>query len=103
MPQDAVPPLAHEVELETAVVQVVQEATVSFNDLVQVPIRERPTTIRKRSKQPSMNFTSNEHFAYVQGKGKGKGPKPGPKKKEEEPCIICHLAYGDRDVPKIMA
>ncbi|XP_058627144.1 uncharacterized protein LOC131537591 [Onychostoma macrolepis] len=102
VPQDAVPPLAHEVEVEMAVVDVVKETAVSFKDLVQVPVRERPTTIRKRLKPPSMSFTSDEHFAYVQGKGKGKGPKPkpNPKKKKEEPCTICHHAYGDRDDPK---
>lgn len=102
VPQDLVPPLAHEVEVEMAVVQVMKETAVSFKDLVQVPVRERPTTIQKRSKPPSMNFTSNEHFAYVQGKGKGKGPKPkpNPKKKKEEPCTICHHAYGDKDDPK---
>lgn len=47
VPWDAVPPLAHEAEVEMAVVQVVKKAAVSFKDLVQVLVRERLTTIQK--------------------------------------------------------
>lgn len=47
VPRDAVPPLAHEAEVEMAVVQVVKKAAVSFKDLVQVLVRERLTTIQK--------------------------------------------------------
>lgn len=38
VPQAALPPLEHEVVEERAVVQVMQEAEVSFKDLVQLPI-----------------------------------------------------------------
>ncbi|KAJ8385034.1 hypothetical protein AAFF_G00195640 [Aldrovandia affinis] len=71
------PPLAQEVEVEMQP----ETAEVSFRDLIQIPVRERPTTSCQRAKPPSWNLTSNEHFAYVQGKGvkgKGKGPKAKP-------------------------
>lgn len=54
-----------------------EEAAVSSKDLVQIPIQERKTTTQKRSKLPSMNFTSNEHFA------KRKRLRPNPKKKKK--------------------
>lgn len=88
VPQDAVPPLADEVEVEMAVVQVVEEAVVSFKDLVQVPVRERPTTIHKRLKPPSTNFTSDEDFTYVQGKRKG--PKKR-RRRSHSPSATMHM------------
>lgn len=56
------------------------------------------TTIRKRSKLPSMNFPSDEHFTKGQGeKGQSQNPRREIHPMKEEPCTICHHLHGDRD------
>ena len=88
--------------------------SVTFNDLISMPQRER--AIRKRVKPPSYNLTSEQHIEYIQTKkSSSKHPAkqaswyPGSKqpkgkkkqgKRSKSPCKVCNTHYGDPNDPK---
>ena len=82
------------------------EVKTSFDELITLPSRARPSTSKvKRSKPPSSYLTSEAHFDYVRNraKGPGKGKRPEKRKKTEKTenlCSICGVKYGDKEDPK---
>ncbi|RXM99730.1 hypothetical protein EOD39_10855 [Acipenser ruthenus] len=84
-------------------------ACATFQDLIPIPTRERPSTRRKRSKPPSFHLTSEDHFMYINSRAKptnSKGKKGKVKTASvdtaQDTCHVCKVKYADEADPKSM-